>query len=69
MTRLRRVVVTLEVAPAEYVGAKDTDSGAVNLVIAMLNQEADLPDNVTVSCGNVSRVTRKRRRLVRRVSR
>ncbi len=51
----RKIVVEFDVDPTEYNGAADTDAGAVELAMAMLNQEADLPlETAKVTCGTVT---------------
>ena len=51
----RKIIVEFEVEPTDYNGAADTDAGAVNLAMAMLNREADLPiETVRVTCGRVT---------------
>jgi hypothetical protein len=54
----RRVLITLDVDPAEYHASKDTPRGAVALVVAMLQDRADLPETYTVSCENASRTVK-----------
>ena len=44
----RLVTVTFEVDPGEYVGVEDTDHGAINLTLSMLEGDADFPDRVKV---------------------
>jgi hypothetical protein len=51
----RKIVITFEVEPTEYFGAADSEKGAVDLAMAMINREADLPyDTMTVTCGSVT---------------
>jgi len=51
----RKILVEFDVDPTEYNGAADTEAGAVDLAMAMLNQEADLPlERVKVTCGSVT---------------
>lgn len=51
----RTVTITLELDPTEYHEAEDTSEGAIDLVIDMLRNEADLPEEITIACGNVTR--------------
>ena len=53
----RTVTITIAVDPAKYSDAQDTDDGAIDLVIAMLRDEADLPDEITIACDSVIRHT------------
>lgn len=51
----RRIIIEFEVDTTQYYGAADTEEGAVDLAMAMINQEADLPlEKVTVTCGSVT---------------
>ncbi len=52
----RKVTITLEVDPIDYNDAIDSDSGAIDLVNAMLNHDADMPlETVSISCNNECR--------------
>lgn len=53
----RRVSITLEIDPTEYNEAVDTPKGTVDLVIACLRQETDLPSTITVECEGHSKTT------------
>lgn len=51
----RTVTITVKVDPTEYHQAVDTPAGAVDLVKEMLRGEADLPEQVVVSCDGIVR--------------
>jgi hypothetical protein len=51
----RKITVTFEMEPTEYFDAEDSEKGAVDLAMAMLNREADLPyETMEISCGSVT---------------
>ena len=54
----RTVVITFEVDPTEYHEEEDSESGTIDLVLDMLRDYADLPEEgITIQCGNTTRKT------------
>jgi len=49
----RRVVIEFEIEMEEYMDTEDTDRGAVELAVAMLSDEADFPDEISVECNGI----------------
>jgi hypothetical protein len=55
----RYVTLTVEIDPTEYNEAEDTDDGAIDLVQAMIDDQADWPgpEKFAFRCGDVRRRT------------
>ena len=53
----RTVTITMDVDPADYNDTDDTPDGTIDLLIAMLRAEADLPERITIVCDGVERLT------------
>lgn len=54
----RTVTLTIEIDPETYLGADDSNDGAIGVVDEILKGLADLPENgfTTVSCGDKVKV-------------
>lgn len=51
----RIVTVTLTLDPTEYHEAEDTPIGAIDIVLAALRRDTDIPTDVEIRCENVVR--------------
>ncbi len=51
----RKVIITLEVDPKDYC-VKNNEFEIVALVEAMINNEADFPNQIEITCGQVTRL-------------
>ena len=51
----RTVTITMDIDATEYFDTDDTPEGTIDLILAALRGDADLPERITVACDGVER--------------